>query len=110
MAGLPLSIALTPSHVLPSLGASNVAPTTTRTRRCMGAFDLGAVLAGVFASRRRDEERSVSIALGQEQGAVTARMTPMQARQMARALIEAAAAVDQAQRHVQFTRGGVHHG
>ena len=109
MAGLlPSSIALTPTPVLPSLGASNVS--TTRTRRCMGAFDLGAVLAGVFASRRRDEERSVSIALGQAEGAVTARMTPAQAREMARALIEAAAAVDATQRQVQFTRGEVRHG
>lgn len=106
MAGLPLSIALTPAHVLPSLGASNVTP-TTRTRRCMGAFDLGAVLAGVFASRRRDEERSVSLALGQAEGAVTARMTPAQARMLARSLVEAAAAVEQ--RVPMFTRE-VRHG
>ena len=109
MAGLPLSIALAPTPVLPSLGASNIATGTTRTRRCLGAFDLGAVLAGVFASRRRGDERGVSLALGQEQGAVTARMTPAQARLMARALIEAAAAVDAAQ-CLQLTHGGARHG
>ena len=110
MAGLSLSPALIPAPVLPSLGASDIALTTTRTRRCMGAFDLGAVMAGVFASRRRADDRGVSVALGQEQAAITAHMTPAQARQLARALIEAASAADAAQRHVQLTRAEVHHG
>lgn len=109
MAGLPLSITLTPARLLPSLGASNVIPATTRTRRCLGAFELGAVLAGVFASRRRSDERGVSLALGLDGQAVTARMTPAQARVMARTLIEAAAAVDAAQ-CLQLTHGGARHG
>lgn len=110
MAGLPLSLALTPAPIPPSLGASDIAPTTTRTRRCLGAFQLGAVMAGVFASRRRADDRGVSVALGQEHGAITAHMTPAQARQLARALVEAAAAADAAQRQVQFTRAEVCHG
>ena len=37
-------------------------------------------------------------------------LEPATARMLARALIEAAAAVDQAQRQPQFTRGEVRHG
>jgi hypothetical protein len=108
MAGLPLGITFARPLVPATVGGAAVF--TSRTRRCVGVLDLGTVLAAVFASRRQDDERGVSLALGLDGQAVTARMTPAQARTLARSLIEAAAAVDQAQRQLQFTRGEVCHG
>jgi hypothetical protein len=107
MAGLPLGVV--PAPTLPTLGASALTAWTSRTRRCLGAFQLGDVLAAAFASRRSGDDRGVSLALGLDDKAITARMSSTQARILARALIEAAAAVDQAQRPV-LTRGGAHHG
>ena len=109
MAGLTSGTSLALASFVPAI-TGDITHSVSRTRRCLGAFQLGAVLAGVFASRRRDDVSGVSLALGEEAGAVTARMTPAQARMLARSLIEAAAAVEQSLRQVQFTRGGACHG
>lgn len=81
-----------------------VAPATTRTRRNHGMFTLGGQLAGVYSTRRGGQCYGVSFELGAGTLSLNSSMTPAQARQMARALLSAAAAVETAQQLA--TEGG----
>ena len=104
----------------PSLGAPapfythTPAPIVTRTRRTFAAVPVACgELLTVQASRRARECTGVQLLHGID--AEPDRMAhlvlqPATARMLARALIEAAAAVDQAQRQPQFTRGEARHG
>lgn len=78
-------------------------PTTSRTRTCHGFFTVGAVPAMVFSSRK-EAVPAVIVDLGRAGAMATGRMSPTQARAAARALIQAADAVDVAQRRPQLTR------
>lgn len=96
-----------------SLGASALhlhhVPVVTRTRREYGAVVLGdGHVFTVVASRRVHECIGVNLQVADAAGSDLLRgmLAPVQARILARALIEAAAAVDVAQRSPQFTRNG----
>lgn len=98
MAGLPLGA---------SSPASSLVPMVTRTHREFG----GVLLADgrtvtVGASRRARDCVGVQLVGAAVDGSEVLRglLQPAEARQLARALIEAAAAVDQAQRRPLFTR------
>lgn len=86
---------------------SSLVPIVTRTRREFGGLLLadGRTLT-VAASRRVRECVGVNILASAEDGTPVMQdvLQPAAARLLARALIEAAAAVDQAQRQPQFTR------
>jgi hypothetical protein len=93
----------------------NHAPIVTRTRRTFATIPVACgELLTVQASRRaRECAQGVSLLHGLEgepDRMAHLLLQPATARMLARALIEAAAAVEMAQRHVQFTRGGLHHG
>jgi hypothetical protein len=98
MADLPLGA---------SSPASSLVPIVTRTHREFGGLLLaeGRTLT-VGASRRISECVGVQLVGKAVDGAELLRtlLQPGEARQLARALIEAAAAVDQAQRRPLFTR------
>lgn len=98
MAGLPLGA---PAPVFSHF------PVVTRTRReFAGVLLVDGQIVTVSASRRRTECNGVSLQLATAGGdVVRGLLLPVQARLLASALIEAAAAVDQAQRQPQFTRG-----
>jgi hypothetical protein len=81
--------------------AASLTLTPSRTRRLHGAFPLGAFRFVVASSRQRAESLGVLIGAGPLDVAdcqVAGRCTPAQARLMARALLEAAEAVDNARR------------
>ncbi len=78
-------------------------PTTSRTRTCHGFFTVGAVPAMVFSTRRQADP-AVVVDLGHAGTMASGRLSPTQARAAARALLQAADAVDVAQRHPAFTR------
>jgi hypothetical protein len=104
MAGLPSGAPSPTFHHVPVI---------TRTRREFGAAQLeGGEVVTVQASRRVRECIGVNLQVADQAGGDMLRglLQPAQARMLARALIEAAAAVDQAQRQPQFTRGEVRHG
>jgi hypothetical protein len=87
----------------------NHAPITTRTRRTFVAIPVacGEQLT-VQASRRARECTGVQLLHGidgEPDRMAHLLLQPATARMLARALIEAAAAVDQAQRNPMFTRG-----
>ena len=92
----------------------NHAPITTRTRRTFGSIPVacGEQLT-VQASRRARECTGVQLLHGLEgepDRIAHLLLQPATARMLARALIEAAAAVEMAQRNPQFTRAEVRHG
>jgi hypothetical protein len=89
--------ALPYSNVTPRQQLHLVQPATTRTRRNHGAFNLGGQLACVYSTRRGSQCYGVSFELGAGTLTLKSAITSAQARQMARALIAAADAVDQAQ-------------
>ena len=104
MAGLPSGA---PSPILHHV------PHVTRTRREFGAAQLsGGEVVTVMASRRVHECLGVNLVVAALAGGDLLRgvLHPAQARLLARALIEAAAAVDAAQRSPLFTRPEVSHG
>lgn len=70
---------------------------TTRTRRNHGTFMLGGQLAAVYSARSAGKRFGVSFEVGAGALSVDARMTAGQARNIATALLAAAAAVDGAQ-------------
>lgn len=92
------------------LGASaplfNQVPLVTRTRReFAGLLLVDGQIVTVSASRRRSECTGVNLQVATAGGdVVQGLLLPVQARMLARALVEAAAAVEQAQRQPQFTR------
>lgn len=98
MAGLPSGA---------SSPASSLVPIVTRTRREFGGLLLadGRTLT-VAASRRVRECVGVNLVASAGDGSPVLQdvLQPAEARMLARALIEAAAAVDQAQRSPVFTR------
>lgn len=104
MAGLSLGAAApAPSP------AQERAPIVTRTRRTFASIPVacGEQLT-VQASRRARECTGVQLLyglVGDPDRMAHLLLQPATARMLARALIEAAAAVDQAQRQPQFTRG-----
>ena len=104
MAGLPLG-APAPLY--------NHAPIVTRTRRTFATIPVACgELLTVQASRRARECTGVQLLHGidgEPDRMAHLLLQPATARMLARALIEAAAAVDQAQRSPVFTRGA-HHG
>lgn len=87
-------------------------PVVTRTRREFGSIPLACgELLTVQASRRARECTGVQLLHGidgEPDRMAMLLLQPATARMLARALIEAAAAVDAAQRQPQFTRGGDH--
>jgi hypothetical protein len=102
-----------------ALGAKPFAPVDTEQPVCVvsrtrvfGALVAGGGIFTVAASRRARECTGVHVVAGAADGADVLRglLQPHEARILARALIEAAAAVDQAQRNPQFTRAEVRHG
>ena len=97
MAGLPLGA---PAPLF------NHVPVITRTRReFAGLLLVDGQIVTVSASRRRAECNGVSLQVATASGdLVHGLLLSVQARQLARALIEAAAAVEIAQRNSQFTR------
>lgn len=98
MAGLPLGA---PAPLF------NHVPVVTRTRReFAGLLLVDGQIVTVSASRRRAECNGVNLQVATAGGdLVQGMLLPVQARMLARALIEAAAAVEQAQRQPHFTRG-----
>lgn len=84
----------------------NHVPVVTRTRReFAGVLLVDGQIVTVSASRRRSECAGVNLQVATASGDVVhGLLLPAQARMLARALIEAAAAVEQAQRQPQFTR------
>lgn len=104
MAGLPSGASSPASYLIPH---------TTRTRRELGGLLLpdGRTLT-VAVSRRVRECVGVNLQANTADGTPVLQdvLQPAEARVLARALIEAAAAVDQAQRSPVFTREEVRHG
>ena len=99
MAGQSVGVR-TPEPLSPSLPggqarALHAVHASTRTRRHHGAFTLGGHLACIYSTRRADACYGVSLELGAGTLSLSARFTPGQARAMARALLAAAAAVEQ---------------
>ena len=92
----------------------NHAPIVTRTRRTFATIPVACgELLTVQASRRARECTGVQLLHGidgEPDRAAHLLLSPATARMLARALIEAAAAVDQAQRNPVFTRAEVRHG
>lgn len=90
-----------------SLGAASPtsSPATSRTRTCHGFFTVGSVPAMVFSTRRQADP-AVVVDLGHAGTMASGRMSPVQARAAARALLQAAEAVEVAERRPGFTRGG----
>jgi hypothetical protein len=101
-----------PVGVEPPAPLHNLAPIVTRTRREFGGvlLETGHTVT-IAASRRARECVGVNLVASCADGtdALRGLLTPPEARILARALIEAAAAVDQAQRQPVFTRGGADH-
>jgi hypothetical protein len=93
----------------PPAPASSIVPIVTRTRREFGGLLLadGRTLT-VTASRRVRECVGVNLQANTADGGPVLHdvLQPAEARLLARALIEAAAAVEQAQRRPVFTRQG----
>lgn len=85
----------------PTAGAR--APVQSRTRTCHGFFSLGKAPGAIYSSRR-EGDATVTIDIGAEGLVATGRMSAVQARSIARALLAAAEAVDAAQRRPQFVR------
>ena len=92
-----------------SLGAPS--PTSSRTRRLHGVFPIGDIRLVIASSRRGGDALGIEVAAGDLRGIDNSmrllaggRGTAAQARLVARALLEAADAVDAAQRQPQFTR------
>jgi hypothetical protein len=104
----------------PSAGVRKVAQShatiVTRTCRTHAAIPIANGEALTVQTSRRAAECAAGIQLlygihdGAPDHAAHLLLQPATARQLARALLEAAAAVDHAQRNPQFTRGGAHHG
>lgn len=69
-------------------------PSSTRTRRNHGAFVLGGHLACVYSTRTAQRCYGVSFELGAGTLTLNGAMTPVQARNLARALSAAADAAD----------------
>ena len=88
----------TPLHLVPTV--------RTRTRCNHGTFMLGGQLAAVYSTRSAGKCYGIRFELGTSTLHVDADMTPGQARSMARALLAAAAAVDQVQGTTPATREG----
>ncbi len=90
MAGTPLGASPAPLS-LPTFPAV----LSTRTRRLHGAFLLDTQVARVWSSRRAGDARGVVVELGDDVLlGLTGRFTPTQARMIARALTDAATALD----------------
>lgn len=93
------------------LGASApFSPIVTRTRRTFGTVPMqGGELVTVLASRRASDCAAVQLLVGVTDAPaqfVHALIEPQTARTLARALIEAASAVEMAQRRPVFIRQG----
>jgi hypothetical protein len=104
-------MAVTPSGA-PS-PTSSLVPIVTRTWREYGGLLLGSGQTLVIAASRRASECAGVQLLGASTDGTPllhGLLQPTEARMLARALVEAAAAVDQAQRHPKFTRAEVQHG
>jgi hypothetical protein len=95
--GAPAPVLSPSSPSAPQRPLHLVATTNTRTRRNHGAFTLGGQLACVYSARGAGKCYGVSFELGAGTLSLAARMTAGQARNMARALLAAADAVDGAQ-------------
>lgn len=78
----------------------------TRTRCNHGTFMLGGQLAAVYSTRSTGKCYGIRFELGSATLSVDAHMTTGQARSLARALLAAAAAVDQVQGISNTTREG----
>lgn len=97
----------TPAHPRPQRHPLHLVPTMrTRTRCNHGTFMLGGQLAAVYSTRSAGKCYGIRFELGTHTLHVDADMTPGQARSMARALLAAAAAVDQVQASTPATREG----
>ena len=100
-----------------SLGAPaplyNHAPITTRTRRTFATIPVACGEQLTVQASRRARECAQGVSLlhgidGEPDRIAHLLLQPATARMLARALIEAAAAVEMAQRNPVFTRGGRH--
>lgn len=104
MAGLPLG-APAPLY--------DHAPVVTRTKRALASVPIACgELLTVQVSRRARECTGVQLLHGidgEPDRMAHLLLQPTTARQLARALTEAASAVEMAQRHVHFTRSEVRH-
>lgn len=100
MAGQLSGVSAQPSRTL-ALPAQRqlqlLPPATTRTRRNHGAFTLGGQLACVYSTRRSGECNDVGFELGAGTLTLASTMTAVQARNLARALLAAADAIESGQ-------------
>lgn len=98
MAGTPLGAS---APTLPTSEQSPKRPTlqaaSTRTRRHHGDFPTGSAVSTLHSSRRQTDGLGVTLTVGAGSLALTSQMTPTQARAVARGLLAAATAADQAQ-------------
>ena len=88
-----------PASLPASARAANRKPATTRTRRLHAVLPLGDDLASVHSTRREVEARGVIVTLSNGAQWLGVGMLPAQARALARALVDAAEAVELSQRH-----------
>lgn len=103
---LPLAVQ-TPAPTPPQRTPLHLVPTVrTRTRRNHGTFMLGGQLAAVYSMRSAGKCYGIRFELGASTLRVDAHMTTGQARSLVRALLAAAAAVDQVQGIANTTREG----
>ncbi|WP_395699075.1 hypothetical protein [Aquabacterium sp.] len=72
----------------------------TRTRVCHGSLSFGSCPAGVYTSRREGDAR-VSVEIACDGVLITGRLSAVQARAMAKALLSAADAAGASQRFVR---------
>ena len=91
------------------------APIVTRTRRTFASIPISCGELVTVQASRRARECAQGVQLlhgvdGEPDRMAMLLLQPATARMLARALIEAAAAVKMAQRNPVFTRGGAHHG
>lgn len=90
--------------------AVSPSPKSTRTKRLHGNFLLGDARFVVASSRQRDDgPNAIVIGAGGKAAdrlLITGRCTPQQARVIARALLQAAEAIDNAQRAPHIDRIG----
>lgn len=108
MAGTPLRvISRTPtdSHARPGDETAAAARRLrshpgTRTRRNHGVFLLSGELLCVYSTRRRHGDAGVSVAIGNGPFNLVGDLSPTQARNLAQALLTAAAAADVAMKGV----------
>lgn len=98
--------ALSADPQAPRRAAPVLAPASTRTRRLHAAFAFGPVVASVHTTRRDAEPRSTTLTLADGTHAPSVAMLPAQARQLARALLDAAEAADLVQRQRDMLQGG----